>query len=186
MQFSKKVSTLSREYNIDPKDVLFAMLATSGASTAEAFAVIFRPATSTNAGLSSKASQHIGQRPGLRKLMDELSKDPETDQPKAKAGRPRKELTPETITPTPAIDYTNKDEMLKEAWTQYQGATTEAIKTKWYAIIVDLQRMKQEQNTAEEKRVTFYVPYSYERCDELLAYLRRYYEEREGQKTDNQ
>ena len=89
MQFSKKVSQLSREYNIDPKDVLFAMLTTAGATTAEAFAVIFRPATTTNAGLSSKASQYIGQRPGLRKLMDELSKDPETEQPKTKAGRPR-------------------------------------------------------------------------------------------------
>ena len=178
MQFSKKVSQLSREYNIDPKDVLFAMLATSGASVAESFSVIFRPATTTNAGLSSKASQYIGQRPGLRKLMDELSKDPETEQPKTKAGRPRKEPTPKTITPTPAIDYTNKDEMLREAWMQYQGATTEAIKTKWYAIIVDLQRMKQEQNTAEEKRVNYWIPLSYDRCDELLGYLRRYYAEK--------
>lgn len=179
MQFSKRVSELSRLNNIDPKDVLFAMLATSGASTAEAFAVIYRPAISTASALSSKASQYIGQRPGLRKLIDELqaAQASHTEQSTKKRGRPRKGEQPEVM-PRPEIDYTNKDEMLKEAWEQYQGATTEAVKTKWYAIIVDLQRMKQEQNTAEEKRVQFYIPLSYARCDELLEYLTRYYSEK--------
>lgn len=180
MQFSKKVSQYMRLYNLESKDVFFALLTSAGATAAESFAVIFRPANTTNASLSSKASQYVGQRPGLRKLMDELSKDPETDQPKTKAGRPRKDPTPEHVTPAPEIDYTNKDEMLREAWEQYRGATTDAIKAKWYAIIVDLQRMKQEQNTTEEKRVTFYIPLSYDRCEELRQYLTRYYAERDG------
>lgn len=170
MQFSKRVSELSRLNNIDPKDVLFAILATSGASTAEAFAVIYRPAISTTSALSTKASQYIGQRPGLRKLIDELqaAQASGAEQPSKRRGRPRKGEAVEVI-PRAEIDYTNKDEMLKEAWEQYQGATNEATKTKWYAIIVDLQRMKQEQNTAEEKKVTFYIPLSVERCIELFA-----------------
>lgn len=177
MQFSKKVSQLSREYNIDPKDVLFAMLATSGASTAEAFAVIFRPAATTNNALSTKASQYIGQRPGLRKLMDELSKDPETDQPKTKAGRPRKKQAQEEEE-QPMLDYTDKDAVLK--WLAIKAERAEKESTQIAAInaISNLQRMKQEAAVEDEKRVAFYIPLSYDRCDELLEYLKRYYSEK--------
>lgn len=177
MQFSKKVSQLSREYNIDPKDVLFAMLATAGASTAEAFAVIFRPAATTNASLSSKASQYIGQRPGLRKLMDELSKDPETNQTKTKAGRPRKKQTQEEEPDTPSLDYTDKDAVLK--WLAIKAERAEKESTQIAAInaISNLQRMKQEAAVEDEKRVTFYIPLSYDRCEELMRYLERYYAE---------
>lgn len=59
MQFSKKVTQLSRLHGIDPKDVLFALLNNAGASAAEAFAVIYRPATSTTSALASKASIYI-------------------------------------------------------------------------------------------------------------------------------
>lgn len=177
MQFSKKVSQLSREHNIDPKDVLFAMLTTAGASTAEAFAVIFRPAATTNNALSSKASQYIGQRPGLRKLMDELNKDPETDQPRTKAGRPRKQQNQEEEE-QPILDYTDKDAVLKE----YAdiAVSAEKIGDKLSALngIANLQRMKQEAKVEEEKRVTFYIPLSYDRCNELLEYLTRYYAEK--------
>ena len=182
MQFSKKVSQLSREYNIDPKDVLFAMLTTAGATTAEAFAVIFRPATTTNAGLSSKASQYIGQRPGLRKLMDELSKDPETEQPKTKAGRPRKDKATEVEEDQPALDYTDKDAVLK--WLAIKAERAEKESTQIAAInaISNLQRMKQEAAVEDEKRVTFYIPLSYDRCDELLEYLKGY----SSKKANNQ
>ena len=179
MQFSKKVSQLSREYNIDPKDVLFAMLATAGATTAEAFAVIFRPATTTNAGLSSKASQYIGQRPGLRKLMDELSKDPATDQPRTKAGRPRKE-TAEPVDDTPLIDYTDKDALLKELARIAERSEKDGDKLAALREIGSLQRMKQEAAVEDEKRVTFYIPLSYDRCDELNEYLKRYFAEKDG------
>lgn len=182
MQFSKKVSQLSREYNIDPKEVLFAMLATAGATTAEAFAVIFRPAATTNAGLSSKASQYIGQRPGLRKLMDELSKDPETDQPKAKAGRPRKE-TAEPVDDAPLIDYTDKDALLKELARIAERSEKDGDKLAALREIGSLQRMKQEAAVEDEKRVTFYIPLSYDRCDELLEYLHRYFTEKANNTT---
>lgn len=189
MQFSKRVSELARLHGIEQKDVLFAMLATAGASTAEAFAVIYRPTVSTSAALSTKASNYIGQRPGLKrliKLLDEERATPTDNDtaPAKRRGRPRKDNPNETIIPTAEIDYTNKDEMLKEAWEQYTGATTEAAKAKWYSIIVDLQRMKQEQNTAEEKRVQFYIPLSYERAEELTNYLARYYAEKDGATAD--
>ncbi|MBD5302402.1 MAG: hypothetical protein HDS16_05340 [Bacteroides sp.] len=180
MQFSKKVSQLSREYNIDPKDVLFAMLTTSGASVAESFAVIFRPAATTNAGLSSKASQYIGQRPGLRTLIDELSRDPETDQPKTKAGRPRKQQTEEAEDDTPILDYTDKDAVLK--WLAIKAERAEKESTQIAAInaISNLQRMKQEAAVEDEKRVTFYIPLSYDRCEELREYLSQYFAEKNG------
>lgn len=184
MQFSKNVTQLARLNGIDPKDVLFAMLSTAGASTAEAFAVIYHPKVSTSAALATKASNYIGQRPGLKKLIKELNSqratatDSETTQPAKRRGRPRKDNPNEVVTPVPEIDYTNKDQMLREAWEQYQGATTEAVKAKWYGIIVDLQRMDKEQTAAEEKRVQFYVPLSYERAEELCNYLAEYYKDK--------
>lgn len=189
MQFSKRVSELARLNGIDPKDVLFAMLSTAGASTAEAFAVIYRPTVSTSAALSTKASNYIGQRPGLKRLINQLDAERATTtdsdtQPAKRRGRPRKDNPNETVIPTAEIDYTNKDEMLKEAWEQYLGATTEAVKTKWYSLIVDLQKMKQEQNTAEEKRDNFYIPLTYDRAEELTNYLARYYAERDGKSAD--
>ena len=72
MQFSKKISELARIHGVDPKDVLFAMLSTAGASVAEAFAAIYRPAVSTSSALSTKASNYIGQRPGLKRLIKQL------------------------------------------------------------------------------------------------------------------
>lgn len=182
MQFSKRVSQLSREFNIDPKDVLFAMLATAGASTAEAFAVIFRPATTTNAALSSKASQYIGQRPGLRKLMDELSKDSEIDQPKTRAGRPRKKHAEETEEDFPLIDYTDKDSLLKELARIAERSEKDGDKLAALREIGSLQRMKQEAAVEDEKRVNYYIPLSYAQCDKLLLYLEQYF----NKKADNQ
>lgn len=183
MQFSKRVSELSRLYSIDPKDVLFAMLSTTDASTAEAFAVIYRPACSTSNALSSKASQYIGQKPGLRKLIDELSAEQSDnpDQPTKRRGRPRKDAATKPD-PIEILDYTDKDAVLKE----YADivVTAEKVGDKLSALngIATLQRMKQEAKIEEEKRVQFYIPLSYTRCDELLEYLRRYYaEKQEGQ-----
>ena len=101
MQFSKRVSELSRLYGIEPKDVLFAMLATCpGVSTVEAFAVIYKPTSTTNNAISTRASQYIGQRPGLRKLIDELNAQQfdNPEQPTPRRGRPRKD--PPTDSPT--------------------------------------------------------------------------------------
>ena len=183
MQFSKKVTELSRLYNIDPKDVLFAMLSTAGASTAEAFAVIFRPAATTNAALSSKASQYIGQRPGLRKLIDELCKDPDNpDETTPRRGRPRKQQT-EEAEDIPLIDYTDKDALLKELARIAERSEKDGDKLAALREIGSLQRMKQEAAVEDEKRVTFYIPLSFDRCEELLQYLRRYYTEKGGEQS---
>ncbi len=184
MQFSKKVTQLARLHNIDEKDVLFAMLTTAGASVAESFAVIFRPAATTNASLSSKASNHIGQRPGLRKLMDELNTElaDDPEQPKKKAGRPRKEIEP-IEEDKPTIDYTDKDAVLQELARIAERSEKDGDKLAALREIGALQRMKQEAAVEDEKRVNFYIPLSYDRCDELLTYFRRYYAEKEGQKA---
>lgn len=180
MQFSKRVSELSRLYAIDPKDVLFAMLATSGASTAEAFAVIYRPACSTSTALASRASQFIGQRPGLRKLIDELNAQQADgpEQPTAKRrGRPRKgEATEPEV--KEILDYTDKDAVLKEYASLAVTAEKPSDKLSALNGIATLQRMKQEAAVEDEKRVQFYIPLSFSRCDELLEYLRRYYAEK--------
>lgn len=181
MQFSKRVSELSRLYAIEPKDVLFAMLATSGANTAESFAVIYRPACSTQNALQYRASNHIGQRPGLRKLIDELN-TPTTDGDGSptyrRRGRPRKAPDDKSADNSKAIlDYTDKDAVLKE----YAdiAVTAEKLSDKLSALngIATLQRMKQEAKIEEERQVTFYIPLSFDRCAELLDLLRRYYSE---------
>ena len=181
MQFSKRVSELSRLYNLDPKDVLFAMLTTAGASVAESFAVIFRPATTSNASLSTKASQYIGQRAGLRKLMDELTKqdneNSQTDTTQKRAGRPRAKQI-EDNEDEPIIDYTDKDALLKELARIAERSEKDGDKLAALREIGSLQRMKQEAAVEDEKRVTFYIPLDYARCDELLQYLQRYYNDK--------
>lgn len=176
MQFSKRVSELSRLYAIDPKDVLFAMLATSGASTAESFAIIYRPACSTQNALQSRASNYIGQRPGLRKLIDELNaqQSDSPEQPTKRRGRPRKGTDKEPDVKQ-ILDYTDKDAVLKEYAEVVVTAEKPSDKLSALNGIATLQRMKQEAKIEEEKRVQFYIPLSYARCEELLAYLQRFY-----------
>ena len=181
MQFSKRVSELSRLYAIEPKDVLFAMLSTSGANTAESFAVIYRPNCSTQSALASRASQFIGQKPGLRKLIDELNAQQADNlgQPTKRRGRPRKDTPTDTTTDndTPRLDYTDKDAVLQELARIAERSEKESDKLAAIREISALQRMKQEAAVEDEKRVQFYIPLSYTRCDELLEYLRRYYVE---------
>lgn len=176
MQFSKKVVDLAKLYNIEPKDVLFALLTTAGASMAEAFAVIHRPACSTSNALAARASQHVGARPGLRKLISELLTHADETNPAnkpKKVGRPRKADNPDQATPqTPTpLDYTDKDAVLKEY--AEIAATAEKVGDKLSALngIATLQRMKQEAKVEEEKRVVFYIPLPNSRYAELLDKL---------------
>lgn len=186
MQFSKRVSELARLHGIEQKDVLFAMLLTAGASTAEAFAAIYRPTFSTNAALSTKASNYIGQRPGLKRLINLLDAErattADTEQTKRR-GRPRKG-DGNALQDKPILDYTDKDAVLKE----YADivVTAEKVGDKLSALngIATLQRMKQEAAVEDEKRVTFYIPLSYERAEELRLYLARYYAEKDEEKVD--
>lgn len=180
MQFSKKVSQLSRLYNINPKEVLFALLTSAGASASEAYAVIFRPASTTTSSLSTKASQLIGQKPGLRKLMDDLNQDPDNpDQQQPRRGRPRTKGSPDTgPEDVPIIDYTDKDALLKELARIAERAEKESDRLAALREIGALQRMKQEAAVEDEKRVTFYIPLSFDRCNELLEYLQQYYREK--------
>lgn len=192
MQFSKRVSELARLHGVDPKDVLFALLQTSGASVAEAFAVIYRPAVSTTAALQTRASNYIGQRPGLKKLikyLDDLKAAPRGDSdrlptPTKRRGRPRKDNGDGLLVDKPILDYTDKDAVLKE----YAdiAVSAEKIGDKLSALngIATLQRMKQEAAIEDEKKDNFYIPLTHDRCDELLEYLRRYYAEKEGSNTE--
>lgn len=186
MQFSKNVTQLARLNGIDPKDVLFAMLSTSGASTAEAFAVIYRPTVSTSAALATKASNYIGQRPGLKRLIKELDtqhatiSNNETAQPAKRRGRPRKdngedpnclsETDPEVIK-----EYLNKDSIIGKLVAIAERGEKESDRLAAIREISALQRMKQEAAVEDEKRVQFYIPLSYERAEELRQYLERYY-----------
>lgn len=186
MQFSKNVTQLARLNGIDPKDVLFAMLSTSGASTAEAFAVIYRPTVSTSAALATKASNYIGQRPGLKRLIKELdtqhatTSNNETAQPAKRRGRPRKdngedpnclsETDPEVIK-----EYLNKDSIIGKLVAIAERGEKESDRLAAIREISALQRMKQEAAVEDEKRVQFYIPLSYERAEELRQYLERYY-----------
>lgn len=183
MQFSKNVTQLARLNGIDPKDVLFAMLSTSGASTAEAFAVIYRPTVSTSAALATKASNYIGQRPGLKRLIKELDtqhatiSNNETAQPAKRRGRPRKDNSNNVSQSedTPILDYTNKDALLQEYARIAERCEKESDRLSALNSIANLQRMKQEAAVENEKRVHFYIPLSYERAEELRQYLERYY-----------
>lgn len=182
MQFSKHVSELARTHAVDPKDVLFAMLATAGASTAEAFAVIYRPTVSTSAALATRAANYVGQRPGLKRLIKFLDaeRNPPTDRAKktSRPGRPRKAPDDQPTEDRPQLDYTDKDALLQEYARIAERCEKESDRLSALNAIAGLQRMKQEAKVEEEKRVQFYIPLSYERAEELTNYLARYFSEK--------
>lgn len=182
MQFSKRVTELARLHGVDAKDVLFAMLSTAGASTAEAFAVIYRPTVSTSAALSTKTSNYIGQRPGLKRLIKLLDEEraavTATEQPAKRRGRPRKDQDVKQED-KPLLDYTDKDSLLKEYARIAERCEKESDRLSALNAIANLQRMKQEAAVEDEKRVCFYVPLSYEQAEELTNYLARYFTERD-------
>lgn len=180
MQFSKKVSELARLHGVDPKDVLFAMLTTAGASTAESFAVIYRPTVSTSAALTTKASNYIGARPGLKRLIKQLDQEhAATDSTTTrKRGRPRKNDSSQPEEDRPTLDYTDKDALLQEYARIAERCEKESDRLSALNAIATLQRMKAEAKVEEEKKVVFYVPLSYERCEELTEYLSKYYGDR--------
>jgi hypothetical protein len=187
MQFSKRVSELARLHGIEQKDVLFAMLATAGASTAEAFAVIYRPTASTSAALATKASNYIGQRPGLKRLIKQLDEEraaPTDEQPAKRRGRPRKDNIVEQQEDKPLLDYTDKDALLQEYARIAERCEKESDRLSALNAIATLQRMKQEAAVEDEKRVQFYIPLSYERAEELTGYLARYFAERNRNPTN--
>ena len=179
MQFSKNVTQLARLHGIDPKDVLFAMLSTSGASTAEAFAVIYRPTVSTSAALATRASNYIGQRPGLKKLIKHLEQQHNTDTdtdnptPTRRRGRPRKDNpnNESQAEDTPTLDYTNKDAVLQELARIAERCEKESDRLAAIREISNLQRMKQEAAVEDEKRVTFYIPLSVAKSYDLFISL---------------
>lgn len=176
MQFSKKVSQLARTHGIEEKDVLFALLLSAGAAAAESFAVIFRPAATTNNTLSAKASYHIGQRPGLGKLIEELNAEHAGPKTLSSNRTPSKSKPiPKPQDDKPTLDYTDKDAVLQELARIAERSEKESDKLAAIREISALQRMKQEAAVEEEKRVCVYIPLSYERCNELLQYLEGYF-----------
>ncbi len=186
MQFSKRVSELARLHGVEPKDVLFAMLSTAGASTAEAFAVIYRPTVSTSAALQTKASNYIGRLPGLRRLIKQLdaeraatTNNPDEQPTTKRRGRPRKDKD-DKQDDRPVLDYTDKDAVLKELARIAERCEKESDRLAAIREISSLQRMKNEAAVEEDKRVVFYVPLTFDRCAELLEYLEKYY----GQQTE--
>lgn len=152
------------------------MLVTAGASIAESFAVIYRSAASTNNSISTKASQYIGQRPGLQRLMASLEEEQPQDTG-AKRGRPRKQQD-EADEDKPLLDYREKDVVLKEFAKMVERCEKESDKIAVLNAIANLRRMKQEAAVEDEKRVTFHIPLSYDRCEEFRQYLERYYTEK--------
>lgn len=181
MQFSKRVTELSRLHGVDAKDVLFAMLITAGASTAEAFAVIYRPTVSTSAALSTKASNYIGQRPGLKRLIKHLDEQSTTANTNANntgqasttarhRGRPRKDDGTDTAD-RPSLDYTDKDAVLQELARIAERCDKESDRLAALREISALQKMKADAAVDVERRVVFYVPLTFDRCEELRQLL---------------
>ena len=139
MQFSKRVSELARTHGVEALDVIFAVLVSSGiVSTIEAFAAVYRPKASTNAALSSRASNYIGQRPGLRRLIQELE------------------------------EYARIAERCEK----------ESDRLSALNAIANLQRMKQEAAVEDQKRTTYYIPYTYNKAEQLRRLLVRYFAEK--------
>ena len=182
MQFSKRVSELARTHGVDALDVIFAVLVSSGiVSTIEAFAAVYRPKASTNAALSSRASNYIGQRPGLRRLIQDLDsqRTDNADTGTAKRrGRPRKDDAEPDKEDKPLLDYTDKDALLQEYARIAERCEKESDRLSALNAIANLQRMKQEAAVEDQKRTTYYIPYTYDKAEQLRQLLVRYFAEK--------
>lgn len=182
MQFSKRVSELARTHGVEALDVIFAVLVSSGiVSTIEAFAAVYRPKASTNAALSSRASNYIGQRPGLRRLIQDLDsqRTDNADTGTAKRrGRPRKNRTESDKEDKPLLDYTDKDALLQEYARIAERCEKESDRLSALNAIANLQRMKQEAAVEDQKRTTYYIPYTYNKAEQLRRLLVRYFAEK--------
>lgn len=58
------------------------------------------------------------------------------------------------------------------------GSDKESDRLAAIKLISELQKMKQEAAVEDEKRVVYYIPLTYERAEELRAYLSKYYEDK--------
>ena len=177
MQFSKFTADHARNFNIDPRDVLFCLLYCSGASVAESYAVVYRPKTTTATGLQAAARKLMNLKPGINALIAELnSKHADSVTPDTsgrRRGRPRKDIDASAaLAIRDTFDYTDKDAVLRELVKEAE-ITSGSERARILMQVAELQKMKAEQAKGDEKRVQFYVPLSFPQCAELLELLQK-------------
>lgn len=189
MQYSKYICDLRRIYGLEPKDVFFALLVASGAQSYEAYTAVIKASSASPQSLKSTSAQYIDQRPSLRKLIQDLNngiRTPDNKKPQNEttATETHKPKTHANKIESSYIDYSEKDAVLRELSRIVERSETkdqiQALKA-----IADINRLKQEQNKAEEKRVIYYIPLGYRYADELLVLLQKYYENPNKLESEN-
>ena len=153
MIFSKYVANYQTLYNLTPEQVFFSMLLSCGATPLEAYQIIFRSRITNRNKLDEQIKKMIAETPGINELKNYLAK---------RAGA--------TISgeETPDVEqYRDKESVIKgleETIPTLRGKERADVLMK----IADLQQMKKEENTIEEKRVHYYLPLSCNRCNLFL------------------
>lgn len=183
MEFSYKVTKLAKDFAVEPKDVLFAMLLNSGASVAEAYAVIYRPNITTNNSLTTKARATIAEKPNFDRLIEKLRGSTATATPvkqKSTLMKRQSEIAEQKN------KMLQKDTLLLEYAEIALNAQKDEVKMKAMDSISNLMRMKNEEVIEQDKRITFYIPLDYKNCDRLFEYLEQYYsDDRVSDLSDN-
>ena len=134
------VATLMRQFDVEAKDVYFAMLISKGLSNGEAFTAIYEP---LKPNVAAMANRHIRENPGINSLITYLNAEEKT-------------ITPEDESED-LEKYKSKDQMILELSKSLKG-TTGKERADILMKIADLQRMKQEETKEAEERVHFYLP----------------------------
>lgn len=135
------VATLMRQFDVEAKDVYFAMLISKGLSNGEAFTAIYEPLKPNAAAM---ANRHIRENPGINSLITYLNAE---EKKPSTPGDESEDLE----------KYKSKDQMILELSKSLKG-TNGKERADILMKIADLQRMKQEETKEAEERVHFYLP----------------------------
>lgn len=163
MTYSKRITELQTLYQLSPMDVMFCMLVACGADRAEAYNAIFRPNTAKKENMKYQASQLAREKPGIENLIKSMFLNYGVpvgadfgDGEDKSAFEPKR--------------YRDKDSILTALEQEVQTAKGKE-RADILLRIADLQRMKQEENKEEEKRIHYYLPIKCSLCQLYTDWL---------------
>ena len=157
MQYSNYVSSLADAFNIEVEDVLFALLASSGAEYGESYAMIFRRSHLPDKKINEESKKILRSKPGIARLISHLQrkktpthKDVLTDdqQPSHKKNRG----WDENLTDTENLEKIIRDEIPKLEGKDKISTAVSFVKLRG----VDVEK---------KERLIFYLPLRCDMCE---------------------
>ena len=166
MEYTAETQTTARNYNLDPRDVLFCVLVAAGADRAEAYYAIYdhgqkrKNAAQTYEQERTKANEFLSLNPGAAVLIQRLKERKQINSTEAKNQAKQAEQEKNILD-------LDSEELKKFGDKSYiiarLGLLSSQVTGKEQAQILmqiaDLQRMKNEETKETEEKRRFYLPF---------------------------